>query len=157
MRDVVADTGEGLNERFHLVEHSVDYFGKIGEGIVAVPVRQPFTQIAGDDTLHPLVDFDDTSAGTSAQRPADGETKKGAGKQTQRERITQYPRDLPDLIDVSPDHKHVAILQSPRDQARRLLLPSIPVRPVDHSGLRRVIDPKIGRQLFQVTGDPAAI
>src|SRR6266446_6488830 len=157
MRYVIADACKGVDESFHLVEHAVDAHGEFGEGIVAVPMREPFAQIAGDDALHPRVDLDDAVTGSSAQGYTDRKAKQHGGDQAKRERPTNDTCDLPDFIDVSSNHQHVAVRQTSRDQADRLLLPAVLVDPVDDSALYRIVVPEIGWQAFQVTRDPAAV
>jgi hypothetical protein len=111
-----------MDESFHLVEHAIDNHRKLGEGIVGVPMREPFMQVASDDALYPLVDLDDTFPGTSAQRHTDRKAKKHSGNQTKRERPTDDACDLADFIDISPNHQRVAVRQIMRDQADRLFL-----------------------------------
>src|SRR6266436_9724932 len=157
MRYVIADASKGVDKRFHLVEHAVDAHCEFGEGIVAVPMREPFTQIAGDDALYPLVDLDDAVTGSSTQGYADRKAKHHSGNQAKRERPTNDACDLPDFFDVSSNHQHVAVRQTSRDQADRLFLPASFVDPVDDSALYRIVVPEIGWQAFQVTRDPAAV
>src|ERR1700753_905295 len=114
-------------------------------------------QVAGDDALYPLVDLNDASTGTGVERTADRKTKKDSGKQTKRQRPNQDTCDLPDFIDVSSDYQHVAIRQFSCDQADCLFLPATPVRPLDYSGLRRIIGLKVRWQALQVTSDPVAV
>src|ERR1700730_5333151 len=105
MRYVVADACRRVDESVHLVEHGVDYHRKFGEGIVGLPVREAFMQVAGDDALYPLVDLNDAFASISAQRHTDRKAKKQSGNQAKRQRLTNDARDLPDFIDISPDHQ----------------------------------------------------
>jgi hypothetical protein len=73
-----------VDESFHLVEHAIDYHRKSGEGIVDLPMRESFPQIAGNNALNSLVDLDDTPLGTSAHQHTDRKTKKHSGNQTER-------------------------------------------------------------------------
>src|SRR5882724_7898859 len=66
MCDVMTDAGKRLDQLFHLIEHAIDDHCKFGEGVVCVPERESFTQIAGDDPLYPLVDLDDAPSGARA-------------------------------------------------------------------------------------------
>src|SRR6266436_6777321 len=120
-------------------------------------MREPFTQIAGDDALYPLVDLDDTVTGSGAQGYTDRKAKQQGGNQAKRERPTNNMCDLPDFIDVSSNHQHVAVRQTSRDQADRLFLPASFVDPVDDSALYRIVGLEIGWQTFQVARDPAAV
>src|SRR6266436_292145 len=151
MRYVIADACEGVDESFHLVEHDVDDHCKFGEGIVGVPMREPFAQIAGDDALHPRVDLDDAITGSGAQGYTDRKAKQHGGNQAKRERPTDNMCDLPDFIDVSSNHEHVAVRQTSRNQADRLVLPTTFVDPVDDGALYRIVGLEIGWQAFQVT------
>src|SRR6202795_87595 len=45
MRYVIADACQRVDERFHLVEHAVDYHRKFGEGIVGLPMRESFPRL----------------------------------------------------------------------------------------------------------------
>jgi hypothetical protein len=146
MRYVIADASEGLDKGFHLVEHAVDYYGKSGEGIVGLAIRESFTQVAGNDALYPLVDLNDTTPGASVQRHTYGKAKKHGGKQTKRDRYTLHEGDLPDFIDVSPDRQYVAVRQASRDQADGLFLPASFVDPVDDDALHFIIDLQDRRQ-----------
>src|ERR1700676_209684 len=118
---------------------------------------QSFTQVAGNDALNPYVDLNDTPPDTRAQRHTDRKAKKHSGNQAKRQCLTNDARDLPDFIDISPDHQHVAVGQTSHDQADGLFLPTPFVRPVDHGTLYRIIGLRIGCQTFQVTRDPAAV
>jgi hypothetical protein len=73
-----------VDESFHLVEHAIDYHRKSGEGIVDLPMRESFPQIAGNDALNSLVDLYDTPLGTSAHQHTDRKAKKHSGNQTER-------------------------------------------------------------------------
>src|SRR6266851_2588772 len=157
MRYVIADARKGMNENLHLVEHAIDYHREFGEGIVGVPMRQSFPQLAGDDALHPLIDFHDTIAGTSAQRHTDSEAKKHGGNQTKRKRPANDACDLPDFFDIPSNQQHIAVRQTSRDQADHLFLPTTFVDPFDHGALYRIIGLEIGWQAFQVTRDPASV
>src|SRR6202171_6717134 len=99
MRYVIADARKVMDESFHLVEHAIDDHRKFGEGIVGVPMRKSFMQVAGNDALYPLVDLNDTFPGASAQRHAHREAKQHSGNQTKRERPANDACDLPDFID----------------------------------------------------------
>src|ERR1700680_3623065 len=107
MRDVVADARKGVDQSLHLVEHAIDDHRKFGEGIVSVPMRETFTQVAGDDALNSLVNLYDAPPGTSAQRYTDRQAKKHSGKQAKPKRPTNDARDLPDFIDISSNRQHV--------------------------------------------------
>jgi hypothetical protein len=120
-------------------------------------MRESFAQIAGNDALNALVDLDNTLAGTSAQYHTDRKAKKHGGNHTERKRPANDVCDLGDFVDISSDRQHVAIRQPSRDQADRLSFRSTFVRPVDHSALYGVTDLEIGRQIFQVTQNPAAV
>jgi hypothetical protein len=72
-------------------------------------MRESFTQVAGDNALYPLVDFNDSPAGTNVQRYADRKAKKYRRKETKRERPSDDVSDLRDIVDVPSDHKHVAV------------------------------------------------
>ena len=85
MGDVIANACKRMDESFHLVEHAIDYRRKFGEGIVGLPMRESFTQVAGDNALNSLIDFYDALAGTGAQRHTDRKAKKHRGNQTKRE------------------------------------------------------------------------
>src|SRR5258705_7277463 len=135
MRYIIADPGEGVDERFHLVEHAVDDHGEFGEGTVGVPMRESFTQIAGDDALYPRVDLDDAVTGSSTQGDTDRKAKQHGGNQAKRERPANDTCDLPDFIDVPSNRQHVAVRQTSHDQADRLFLPAGFVDPVDDSAL----------------------
>src|SRR6202022_742440 len=157
MRYVIADACKGADESFHLIEHAIDDHRKGGEAIVSLLTRESFTQVAGDDALNPYVDLNDTPPDTRAQRHTSRKAKKHSGNQTKRQRLTNDARDLPDFIDISPDHQHVAVRQTSRDQANRLFLPTTFIYPVDHSALHRIIGLEIGWQAFQVTRDFAGV
>jgi hypothetical protein len=157
MSDIIANASKGMDESFHLVEHAIDDYRKFGEGIVCLPMRESFTQVAGDNALNSLIDFYDALAGAGAQRHTDRKAKKHRGNQTKRERPTEDACDLTDFVDISSKHQHVAVRQTSRDQADRLLLSTNFVYPVDHSALYRIVGLKIGWQAFKVTSDPAAV
>src|SRR5260370_35033627 len=108
MCDVIADACKGMDESFHLVEHAIDDHRKFGEGIVGVPMRESFAQVAGDDALNALVDLYNTPTGTAAQCQTDRKAKKQSGNETKRERLTNNSCNLTDFVDVSSDHQHVA-------------------------------------------------
>ncbi|KRR03349.1 hypothetical protein CP49_09975 [Bradyrhizobium valentinum] len=120
-------------------------------------MRDSFTQVAGDNALYPLVDFNDSPAGASVQHYADREAKKYRRKQTKCDRPFNDVRDLRDIIDVSSDQKQVTVRQPSRDQADSLFFPATFVSPVDRSVLYRVVGFKIWRQVFQIARNPAAI
>src|SRR5712671_3767442 len=113
-------------------------------------MRESFTQVAGDNAPHSLVDLYDALPGMGAQRHTDRKTKKHGGNQTKRERPTNDAFDLAEFVDISSKHQHVAVRQSSRDQADRLLLSTTFVYPADHSALYRIVGLKIGWQAFQV-------
>jgi hypothetical protein len=156
MRYVIADAYEGLDKGFHLVEHAVDYYGKSGQGIVGLAMREAFTQVARNDALYPLVDLNDTTPGASVQHHTNGKAKKHSRNQNKRDRYTLNESDLPDLIDVSPDRQYVAVRQLSCDQADGLFLPASFVDPVDHHALYFIIDFQARRQRFEVARQPAA-
>src|ERR1700694_4962251 len=114
---------------------------------------ESFAQVTGDDALHPLVDLYYALPGTSAHRHTDRKAKKHSGKQTKRERPTNDACDLPDFIDISSNHQHVAVRQTSRDQADGLFLWTSFVDAIDVSALYNVTDLEIVRQAFQVTRD----
>src|ERR1700675_3354782 len=157
MRYVIADACKRADESFHLIEHGIDDHRECGEGIVGLLTRESLTQVAGDDALNPYVDLNDTSPDTRAQRHTNRNAKKHSGNQTKRQRLTNDARDRTNFIDISPDHQHVAVRQTSRDQANRLSLPTTFVYPVDHSALHRIIGLEIGWEAFQVTHDLAAV
>ena len=157
MGDVAADACEGLDESFHLVEHTVDDRRQPGEGVVGVSMRQSFAQVAGDNALNALVDLDDTLAGSSAQYHTDRQAKKQGGNHTKGERPANDVCDLSDFVDIPSDGQHVAIRQPSRDQADRLSFRSGIVCPVDRGAVYNVIGLEVGRQIFQVTRDTAAV
>src|ERR1700730_4677116 len=101
MRDVAAEACKGVDESFHLVEHAIDYHGKPGERIVGVPMRESFTQVAGDDALYPLVNLNYSRVGARVQLRTGRQAKKHAGNHTKHERPANDARDLPDFIDIS--------------------------------------------------------
>src|SRR6266404_597290 len=65
--------------------------------------------------------------------------------------------DLPCLIDISPEHQHVAISHAPRDGADNLMLPAVSIRLDDAGGLRWTVDTQIRWQAFDITGDPVTV
>jgi hypothetical protein len=103
MRYVIADTCEGMDESFHLVEHAIDDHCELGEGIVGRPMRKPFVQIAGDDQLDPLFDLRDALMGTEAQQRTRREAKRNDGYQAESERPADDARNARDFIDIPPD------------------------------------------------------
>ena len=153
----MADAREGVDKSFHLVEHAIDDHRKFGEGIVRVVMREPFAQVAGDDALHPFVDLHDALSGTSAQHHADRNAKKHRGNEPECERRTNDACDLLDFIGISSDHQQVAIGQTSRDQADRLLLSAASVDPADHGVLCRAVYLETGWLAFHVACDPVAI
>jgi hypothetical protein len=56
MRYVIADTCDGMDESFHLVEHAIDDHCEFGEEIVGRTMRKPSVQVACDDQLDRLFD-----------------------------------------------------------------------------------------------------
>ncbi len=157
MRDVIAYASKGVDESLHLVEHAIDDHCKPGEGIVGVPMRETFMQVAGDDALNSLVDLYDTPAGTSAQRHTDRKAGNHSGNQAKRKRPANDACDLPYFIDISSNHQHVVVRQTSRDQADCLFRQASFVDPVDHSALYRIISLETGWQAFQVSRDPAPV
>src|ERR1700737_4088368 len=144
MSDVIANACKGVDESFHLVEHAIDHHRKFGEGIVGLPMRESFAQVAGDNALNSLVDLYDALPGTGAQRHTDRKAKKHGGNQTKRERLANDACDFADFADISANPQPVPVRQIPRDQADRLPLSATLVYPVDHSALYGIIGPKIG-------------
>jgi len=120
-------------------------------------MREPFTQVAGDDALHPLVDLEDTPSSPGAQRQADRKAKKDGGKQAARERPANNACDLLNFVGISSDHQYVAIGQTSRDQAGRLFLSTASVYPDDYGVLCCAFHLETGWLAFHIARDPAAI
>jgi len=89
---------------FHLVEHTIDYHRKLGEGIVGCPMRQPFTKIAGNDALNSLVYLYNTAAGSGPQRQTDRKANRHSGNQAKRKRAHNGAWDILYLIGISSNH-----------------------------------------------------
>ena len=157
MGDVVAHAGERVDHRFHLIEHAVDDDGKLRERLVDIAVRKPFAQVAGDDALDPLVDLFDPLLGAHAEPRARQQAQAECRQQTQRERLADDVGDLPRLVDVAPDHQHVAILQPPADRADYLIAAIRLIHSGDPRSLHRRVDIKAGRQTLHVAGDPVPV
>ena len=157
MRYVIADTCKGVDESFHLIEHAIDDHRECGEGIVGRSMRESFTQVAGDDALNPYVDLHDTLWVRALSATPTVRQREHGGISDQARAPDQRRARSRDFIDISPDHQHVAVRQTSRDQADRLFLPATFVDPVDHSALHRIIGLEIGWEAFQITCDPAAV
>src|ERR1700730_6824941 len=105
MRYVIADACKGMNESFHLVEHAIDDHRKLGEGIVRVSMREPFTQVAADNALNSLIDLVDAFPGTTFQRDTDRKAKEHIGNKAKCERPANAACHLRDFVDVSSKHQ----------------------------------------------------
>ena len=80
MGDVVADAGERIDHRLHLVEHAVDDPGQPRERIVRPVLREPLAQLAGHDALDPLVHLLHAPLGAKAE-PGTGQQAEAEGRQ----------------------------------------------------------------------------
>src|SRR5258708_34338474 len=66
-------------------------------------------------------------------------------------------RDLPGFIDISPQDQHVPVSHAPGDRTDDLVFPAVSTRPDDVGALGCGVDPQIGRQALEITGNPLTI
>ena len=155
--NVVADSGDLVDESLDLVEHAVDDDGELVEWIVETLRRQALPQIAADDTFDLLVDRLDALLGTQAQERPGRDGKAQGGQQAQRQRLLHDLRQLRKLVDVAADHQRFAIRQAARDRTGGLLLAPLSVDPDDDHAPHAGIGLEAGRQALDVAGDSAPI
>jgi hypothetical protein len=120
-------------------------------------VRKPLAQIAGDDALNPLVDLLDPPLGAHAQPGAGQQAKAKARQQTEPERLTDDMGDLLGLVDIAPEHQHVAVSHAPRDRPDHLVDLAVLIRLDDLGALRCGVDAQIGWQALKIAGDPVTV
>jgi len=100
----------------------------------------------------PLVDLDDRSRARALKLHRRKAKQQGGNQPSASARPTTVRS--PDFIDVSSNHEHVAVRQTSRNQADRLVLPATFGRSVDDGALYRIV--VLNRwQAFQVTARSA--
>ncbi|OIQ67839.1 hypothetical protein GALL_505810 [mine drainage metagenome] len=122
--DIVTNTGERVDHRFHFIEHAVDDDREFRERLIDVAMRKPLAQIAGDDALNPLVDLFDAILRAHAQPRAGEQAKTEARQQAQHERHTDDMGNFIGFIDFPPHHQHLTARRAPRDRADDVFLRS---------------------------------
>lgn len=156
MGDVVADAGERVDHRLHLVEHAVDDPGQPREWIVRSALREPLAQLAGHDALDPLVHLLHASLGADAQPGASQQTEAEGRQQAQGQRLPHHARYLARLIDVPSHHQDIAAIETSADRPDDRNVGCRLFEQVEPHALHRAIKPQLARQMVDVAGQPRA-
>src|ERR1700720_5046337 len=131
MRDVVADTGNLMDESFNLAQHLVHADSELVERIITPERGEALAQIACHDTLDSPVDFQESIVISRSQHHCGSNRQPERQQQAKREGPPNDFRYLGDLIDVSADHKNFAVCKRMRREPHLLILTVAAFEPND--------------------------
>src|SRR3954468_3490782 len=116
-------------------------------------MRKALAEVAGDDTLNPLIDLLHPPLRAHAQ-PGSGQQAKAERRQeTERKGLAHDARYFAGLVDVPPQHEDIAVFQTPAYRPNQRIATADRHYP---RGLCRSVDREVPRQLSEIAGKPIA-